>query len=162
MRNAALSEDGQLPPAGAATADGVSRGLPATRYRERLIEVFSPGIHTPLKGPVGVAGQGFCESSATSGEDPRRKLPAGGTRCIAGTGADLQRCLSQTSADGESWCKTSMCQFMSGVEGRRHTRLVPVGRGVQDSSEVCGAVSRQPTAACLSIAVKDGRQPFNL
>src|SRR3954447_782626 len=50
-------------------------------------EVFSPGIHTQLNGPEGVAGQGFDESSATSGAGPRRRLPAGGTRHRAGTGA---------------------------------------------------------------------------
>jgi hypothetical protein len=50
-------------------------------------EVFSPGIHTQLKGAVGVAGQGFSESSATSGAGLPRRLPAGGTRHLAGTGA---------------------------------------------------------------------------
>ena len=52
-----------------------------------MTEVFSPGVHTQLKGPVGVAGQGFSESSATSGAGPRRRLPAGGTRHFADAGA---------------------------------------------------------------------------
>jgi len=33
----------------------------------RINEVFSPEVHTRLKGAVGVAGQGFSGSSATSG-----------------------------------------------------------------------------------------------
>jgi hypothetical protein len=57
------------------------------REPDSSTEVFSPGIHTQLKGPVGVAGQGFSESSATSGAGPRHRLPAGGTRHFADTGA---------------------------------------------------------------------------
>ena len=68
-----------------------------------MSEVFSPGIHTPLKDAVGVAGQGLSESSATSGA----ALDAG-SRLVAfdaslAEGPDLRRCLSQTSADGGSW-----------------------------------------------------------
>ncbi len=51
----------------------------AIQSDEENTEVFSPGIHTELKGAVGVAGQGFSESSATSGAGPRRWHPAGGT-----------------------------------------------------------------------------------
>src|SRR3954466_714099 len=50
-------------------------------------EVFSPGTRAQLKGAVGVAGQGFSESSATSGASPRHKLPAGGARHFAGHGS---------------------------------------------------------------------------
>jgi len=51
------------------------------------IEVFSPGIHTQLRGAVGVAGQGFGESSAPCGAGPRCRLRAGGTRHFAGAAA---------------------------------------------------------------------------
>ena len=50
-----------------------------------ISEVFSPGIHAQLKGALGVADQGFSESSATSGAGPRRRLPPGGTRRFAGS-----------------------------------------------------------------------------
>jgi hypothetical protein len=52
-----------------------------------IIEVFSPGIHTQLKGAVGVAGQGFGESSATCDAGPWCRLRAGGTRHFAGAAA---------------------------------------------------------------------------
>jgi hypothetical protein len=35
-------------------------------------EVFSPGILTQVKGAAGVAGQGFSESSTTSGAGSRQ------------------------------------------------------------------------------------------
>src|SRR3954467_6686850 len=55
-------------------------------------EVFSPEIHSRLKGAVGVAGQGFSESSATSA----RLRGASSSESAVGTslvqGPDLQRC----------------------------------------------------------------------
>src|SRR4051812_44427990 len=54
---------------------------------ERLLaesEVFSPGIHTQVQGPVGVAGQGFSESSATSGATPRCQLQRVDPRYFSG------------------------------------------------------------------------------
>jgi arsenite methyltransferase len=54
------------------------------RRRAAISEVFSPGIHTQLHGPAGVAGQGVSESSAISGVTPRRQLQRVNTRHFAG------------------------------------------------------------------------------
>jgi hypothetical protein len=53
-----------------------------TRVRRMLrFLTRNPGL---LRGVVGVAGQGFSESSAPLGAGPRRRLTAGGTRHFAG------------------------------------------------------------------------------
>src|SRR4051812_38038347 len=51
----------------------------------RVNEVFSPAIHTQLKGAVDAAGQACSESSGTWSAAPRGRLPPGGPRCSAGT-----------------------------------------------------------------------------
>jgi hypothetical protein len=59
----------------------------ATEGDRHISEVFSPGIRTQLQGAAGAAGEGFSESSATSGAAPRRQLPRGDTQHFAGAGA---------------------------------------------------------------------------
>jgi hypothetical protein len=66
------------------------------------IEVFSPGIHSPLKAAVDAAGR-----PAASRQGLRARLLGTGSRQAAldarpAHGADLQRCLSCPSVDGES------------------------------------------------------------
>ncbi len=50
-------------------------------------EVFSPGVHTQLTGAVGVAGQGFSESAATSARPLDAASRGGSLRYLAGGGA---------------------------------------------------------------------------
>jgi hypothetical protein len=66
-------------------------------------EVFSPGIRTLLKKAVEAAGQSCGQPSATSIKVPRLGLRQAALASSLAQGADLQRRLSRTSADGESW-----------------------------------------------------------
>ncbi len=68
-----------------------------------LIEVFSPGIRTLLEEVVEAAGQSCGQPSATSIKVPRLELRQAALATLLKQGPDLQRCLSQTAADGESW-----------------------------------------------------------
>src|SRR3954451_11000650 len=68
-----------------------------------ITEVFSPGLRTPLKAAVDAAGQACRESSATSSAAPRNRLPPEALDARPTLGADLQRCPSCPSLDGESW-----------------------------------------------------------
>src|SRR4051794_13783821 len=67
------------------------------------IEVFSPGIRTPLKAAVDAAGQACSESSGTSSAAPREQAPQEALDARPTHDADLQRCLSCPFLDGESW-----------------------------------------------------------
>ena len=66
-------------------------------------EVFSPEIRSPLKAAVDTAGQACTESSGTSSAAPGNRLPQKALDARPTHGADLQRCLSCPSLDGESW-----------------------------------------------------------
>src|SRR3954451_4357205 len=81
----------------------VSSRLNAGVYEVRFNEVFSPGIRTPLKAAVDAAGQACSESSRTSSAAPRNRLPPEALDARPTLGADLQRCPSCPSLDGESW-----------------------------------------------------------
>jgi hypothetical protein len=68
-----------------------------------FFEVFSPGIRTQLQGAVDAAGQ-----PPASRQRLRARLLGTGSRQATfdtppAHGADLQRCLSNPSVDGESW-----------------------------------------------------------